>query len=158
LSIAAITDVTTPSTRSKSLALVGIAFSLAFTLGPSLGAYFASQDLFRLASSPMISLPLIGQVKLNSYAVPAAITLGLLAIETVYLGVYLPETKGWKKGEEEEEAKKGEVETKMRSLKDRKERLRKLEWIHFGFLFFFSGELSLMSVTGRFSLTSSNGS
>jgi len=90
----------------------------------------------------MINFPLIGHVKLNSYAVPAAITLGLLAIETVYLGGYLPETKGWKKAEEEEEAKKGEVETKMRSLEDRKERLRKLEWIHFGFLFFFSGTLS----------------
>jgi len=153
LSIAAITDVTTPSNRSKSLALVGIAFSLAFTLGPSLGAYFASQDLFHLASSPIVNLPLIGEIKLNSYAVPAAITLGLLLIETVYLGVCLPETKGWEKvEEEEEEPKKGEVETKKRSLEERRERLRKLEWIHFGFLFFFSGELLVISERGCLSL------
>lgn len=33
LSTAIISDVTTPSTRSRSLALVGIAFSVCFTLG-----------------------------------------------------------------------------------------------------------------------------
>ncbi|GAA6010640.1 hypothetical protein JCM11491_003006 [Sporobolomyces phaffii] len=144
LSIAAISDVTTPATRSKSLALVGIAFSLAFTLGPSLGAYFASTDLFRLASSPSIKIPLLDTtVALNSYAVPAAITFGLLTIETLYLALRLPETRGWKQEEvvERDGATVGDDEgsVRRRSVSERRERLRTLEWIHFGFLFFFSG-------------------
>ncbi|GAA5967489.1 hypothetical protein JCM3765_004686 [Sporobolomyces pararoseus] len=141
LSIAAISDVTTPATRSKSLALVGIAFSLAFTLGPSLGAYFASKDLFHLALSPIVNVPILGNIKLNSYAVPASITLALLTVETLYLAVYLPETKNWRKlqsGEAKETKVTSRQEVK-RTLEERRERLERLEWIHFGFLFFFSG-------------------
>ncbi|GAA5930104.1 uncharacterized protein JCM15063_004718 [Sporobolomyces koalae] len=144
LSIASITDVTTPATRSKSLALVGIAFSVAFTLGPSLGAYFAARDWFHLSSSPTIDLPLVGPIGLNSYAVPAAITLALLTVETLYLTARLPETKGWKLAVTREEKsepshQQGTEETVPRTVAERRERLGKLESIHFGFLFFFSG-------------------
>jgi predicted MFS family arabinose efflux permease len=48
MSIAMITDITTPETRSRGLALVGIAFALGFTVGPPLGAFFASIDLFEV--------------------------------------------------------------------------------------------------------------
>ncbi|XP_076165230.1 major facilitator superfamily domain-containing protein rtet isoform X2 [Ptiloglossa arizonensis] len=41
LSIAIITDVTSPKTRGKAMALVGIAFSIGFVLGPMIGAFFA---------------------------------------------------------------------------------------------------------------------
>ncbi|GAA6057113.1 hypothetical protein JCM3770_002086 [Rhodotorula araucariae] len=92
LSIAAITDVTTPATRARSLALVGAAFSLAFTVGPSIGAYL-SQRAFAHAS--VVNLSWLGEVHLNAYAVPAAMTLALLAFETAYLALYLPETRGW---------------------------------------------------------------
>lgn len=37
MSITMITDITTPKTRGKALALVGIAFAFAFTLGPLIG-------------------------------------------------------------------------------------------------------------------------
>jgi MFS family permease len=48
MSIAMITDITTSETRSRGLALVGIAFALGFTVGPPLGAFFASVDLFEV--------------------------------------------------------------------------------------------------------------
>ncbi|XP_031842760.1 major facilitator superfamily domain-containing protein rtet isoform X2 [Nomia melanderi] len=41
LSMAIITDVTSPKTRGKAMALVGIAFSIGFVLGPMIGAFFA---------------------------------------------------------------------------------------------------------------------
>ncbi|WVQ93437.1 hypothetical protein IAU59_000511 [Kwoniella sp. CBS 9459] len=86
LSTAIISDVTSVENRSKSLALVGIAFSICFTLGPSLGAYFASKPL------PVTS----NEKRFNMYALPATVTLVLLLIETTYLYFSLPETKGWK--------------------------------------------------------------
>jgi len=82
----------------------------------------------------------LGDTKLNSYAVPAATTLGLLSIETLYLALCLPETKGWRKDVEEPTAEE-KKDKSSRTMKERKERLKNLEWIHFGFLFFFSGEL-----------------
>ncbi|XP_034939788.1 major facilitator superfamily domain-containing protein 10 isoform X2 [Chelonus insularis] len=41
LSMAIITDVTTPKTRGKSMALVGIAFSIGFIVGPMIGVIFS---------------------------------------------------------------------------------------------------------------------
>jgi hypothetical protein len=43
LSVAILSDVSSPATRARSLALVGIAFSLCFTIGPMLGAWLASK-------------------------------------------------------------------------------------------------------------------
>lgn len=147
LSIAAISDVTTKANRSKSLALVGLAFAISFTLGPSIGAYFASKDLFRLAHSPVVNVPLVGSVTLNSFAVPAAITLALLAIETLYLAVCLPETKGWPRDVSSKEAEKTRDQGARKTIQQRRETLGRLEWVHFGFLFFFSGERPIYSST-----------
>lgn len=52
MSVAMITDITTKQTRSKGLALVGIAFALGFTIGPPLGAFFASINLFEVYFLP----------------------------------------------------------------------------------------------------------
>lgn len=138
MSIAVISDVTNSETRSKSLALVGVAFSLAFTLGPSLGAYFASRTM------GIGSLVSIGgyEIQLNGYAVPAAVTLGLLTIETIFLALYLPETRWWKEGQEDTDDAKVSAETAVagRTLEQRLQRLKDLQWLHLGFLFFFSGE------------------
>ncbi|XP_024881785.1 major facilitator superfamily domain-containing protein 10 [Temnothorax curvispinosus] len=41
LSMAVISDVTSPKTRGKAMALVGIAFSIGFVVGPMIGAFFA---------------------------------------------------------------------------------------------------------------------
>lgn len=132
LSIAAISDVTPAATRSKSLALVGVAFSLAFTLGPSLGAYFAQKTLGTASRVTIAGR----ELRLNSYAVPAAVTLVLLAVETVYLAACLPETR-WDRAEEDGETR-DEKRVARRTVAQRRERLRRLEAIHRWFLFFFS--------------------
>lgn len=157
LSQAIISDVTTPETRSKSLALVGIAFSVCFTFGPSIGAYFASRSLPTTASpnSPDKS----SRPVLNVYAFPALVSLVLLCIETFYLYVSLPETRGYKSRvglkdlpqggsgtEQKTEEKEGGV--KRESVEVRKERLRKLGRLHGLFLLFFSGaEFTLTFLT-----------
>ncbi|GAA5892788.1 hypothetical protein JCM6882_000580 [Rhodosporidiobolus microsporus] len=159
LSIACITDVTSPATRSRSLALVGIAFAIAFTLGPSIGAYFSSRVIGRgsVVSLPSIlvdSLGLPAQVRLNSYAVPAAITLVLLAVETAYLALCLPETRGWEKKVEDDSAAKKAAPVApptSRTPAERVKRLRRLERVHFLFLFFFAGaEFTLTFLTHNF--------
>lgn len=134
LSIACISDVTSVATRSKSLALVGGAFSLAFTLGPSLGAYFASRTMGRGSRITIAGR----EWQLNSYAVPALVTLALLTIETVYLAVSLPETR-WYKDKEDEDTPET-TSSATRTLKQRQERLKDLQWLHLWFLFFFSGK------------------
>ncbi|KDE08560.1 hypothetical protein, variant [Microbotryum lychnidis-dioicae p1A1 Lamole] len=156
LSIAAITDVTSPEERSRSLALVGVAFSLAFTLGPSLGAYFASRVVGRVQRITVAG----HQLEINSYAVPALVTFVLLSIETLYLALRLPETRWWKEDQAEEDkasaasAPKSVADEKAaaaalkRTPAKRQARLKELQWLHFGFLFFFSGaEFTLTFLT-----------
>ncbi|GAA5863672.1 hypothetical protein JCM8547_003688 [Rhodosporidiobolus lusitaniae] len=160
LSIACITDVTSPATRSRSLALVGFAFAIAFTLGPSLGAYFSSRTFGRGSALSLPSfltcLPGVpAEIKLNSYAVPAAITLALLTVETIYLALCLPETKGWAKKAEEPtsttEPKKPVAPATPRTPEQRLRQLAKLQRIHFAFLFFFAGaEFTLTFLTHNF--------
>ncbi|KAK4046441.1 hypothetical protein OIO90_006563 [Microbotryomycetes sp. JL221] len=149
LSIAIITDVTLPSQRSRSLALVGAAFSIAFVFGPPLGAWFA-QKTFSTASNWTV---LGYAIKLNVYAVPAAMTLALLIFETILLAIKLPETKDWNlssaegKQEKPDESKQDFEDSQARA-QDVTERLRSLGLIHFGFLLFFSGaEYALTFVT-----------
>ncbi|TPX58234.1 hypothetical protein PhCBS80983_g03269 [Powellomyces hirtus] len=89
MSIAVISDITTAQTRSKGLALVGIAFSLGFTVGPPLGAYFTSVDLTKV-------FPLLAGLPINQYSSPALFAFVLIVIETLYLFVKLPETRGYK--------------------------------------------------------------
>ncbi|KAF9925714.1 hypothetical protein FBU30_004580 [Linnemannia zychae] len=85
LSIAMISDITTPATRSKGLAMVGIAFAIAFTIGPALGAYFANKDL-------VAAFPGLAQYGLHSFSGSALLALVLLSIESLYLWAKLPET------------------------------------------------------------------
>ncbi|EIN10419.1 MFS DHA1 sub-family [Punctularia strigosozonata HHB-11173 SS5] len=86
LAIAILSDVTSPATRAKALAHVGIAFAICFCIGPPIGAYFASRP-------PPAALSALG-IELNLYAVPAALTLVLLVVETAFLIIALPETRG----------------------------------------------------------------
>ncbi len=84
-------------------------------------------------------LPVLGQtvtLELNSYALPALISLLLLMIETIGLFYLLPETKGWRTTDSDEV---GVVSIIIKSEVERAERLKELEWLHLGFLFFFSG-------------------
>ncbi|KAI0036795.1 MFS general substrate transporter [Vararia minispora EC-137] len=85
LAIAILSDVTTPETRSKALAHVGIAFAICFCIGPPIGAYFASRP---------VSIGSSFGLELNIYAAPALLTLVLLLLETLFLVLALPETRG----------------------------------------------------------------
>lgn len=85
LSIAMISDITTPATRSRGLAMVGIAFAIAFTIGPALGAYFANKDL-------VAAFPGLAQYGLHPFSGSALLALVLLTVESLYLYAKLPET------------------------------------------------------------------
>lgn len=84
---AILSDITTPANRAKALAHVGIAFAICFCIGPPIGAYFASQPV-----APRQTV--FGTTELNVYAAPAILTLVLLVVETAFLAVALPETRG----------------------------------------------------------------
>ncbi|KAH8105911.1 MFS general substrate transporter [Cristinia sonorae] len=86
LAIAILSDITTPENRSKALAHVGIAFAICFIIGPPIGAYFASRPL-----PPSFTA---SGYELNVYAMPAILTLVLLVLETLFLIIALPETRG----------------------------------------------------------------
>ncbi|KAL4743200.1 major facilitator superfamily domain-containing protein [Aspergillus similis] len=70
------TDISEPSQRGSTMALVGACFSIAFTFGPALGAYLSG----------------IMTVKANPFATAAGVSLGLILLETGYIYACLPET------------------------------------------------------------------
>ncbi|KAJ1971792.1 hypothetical protein H4R35_005049 [Dimargaris xerosporica] len=91
LSHAMITDITPEAERSKSLAWVGIAFAIGFTLGPPLSAYLVSLDTKISAlvlGSPTPSLTTL----LSPFPWPAVLTVVLLLLELLYIYWALPET------------------------------------------------------------------
>jgi len=143
LAIAILSDVTTPANRAKALAHVGIAFAICFCIGPPIGAYFASRPL-------PASINTFG-LDLNVYAVPATITLVLLVLETAFLILALPETRGKRAQPLSEKpaatngaskpAQKASVEQRIKNLKT-------LRGLHFLFLGIFSGvEFTLTFLT-----------
>lgn len=143
LAIAIISDVSDAQSRGKCLALVGIAFSLCFTVGPSLGAWFAT----RSAGTTEKPVAWLGR-DWNVYAVPAAISLGLLVVETVYLAAALPETRPVKneKVKTEKPAEKA-IAAKADPVAV-EERLASLRRLHLLFLLIFSGaEFTLTFLT-----------
>ncbi|KAJ7129548.1 major facilitator superfamily domain-containing protein [Mycena epipterygia] len=143
LAIAILSDVTTPANRSKALAHVGIAFAICFCIGPPIGAYFASRPL-------PASMNTLG-LDLNVYAVPAAITLVLLVLETLFLILALPETRGKRMQPPTEKAANGASPSKSArkaSVDQRISILKTLRRLHFLFLGIFSGvEFTLTFLT-----------
>ncbi|KAG0047099.1 hypothetical protein BGZ83_007766 [Gryganskiella cystojenkinii] len=171
LSIAMISDITTPATRSRGLAMVGIAFAIAFTIGPALGAYFANKDLVAL-------FPGLAQYGLHPFSGSALLALVLLTVESLYLYVRLPETnsESWRLAVQESvEAEKQKSKTDSGTVngttkasthatteesiaKDQQESerivrlqhsyLARLSFTHFAHLFLFSGmEFTLTFLT-----------
>ncbi|PUU80952.1 major facilitator superfamily domain-containing protein [Tuber borchii] len=139
LAIAIATDVSTPETRGATLALVGAAFSIAFTFGPMLGAFLASKT---------ISLE-------NPFAAAAVFSLVLLVAETAFLYWKLPETRP-----PDEEPSKVDMQLKRENESEKAEDKKKIEGspegssivllnlTHFLFLLIFSGmEFSLPFMT-----------
>ncbi|KAF8826865.1 hypothetical protein HHX47_DHR5001039 [Lentinula edodes] len=133
LAIAILSDVTTPENRSKALAHVGIAFAICFCIGPPIGAYFASK--------PLPAANTFG-VEFNIYAVPAIITLILLSVETVFLIVALPETRGKgikpveNKSKSNGKSTNGATIPKSKTIEQRIEILKSLRTLHLLFLVF----------------------
>lgn len=82
---AAIADVTTPETRSKGMAFVGIAFALGFILGPALGGYLA---LF----NPLSHFPSLSTYGINPFSTPATLSFILSLINVLYIIFYFKET------------------------------------------------------------------
>ncbi|XP_011303553.1 major facilitator superfamily domain-containing protein 10 [Fopius arisanus] len=78
LSMAIITDATLPSKRGRSMALVGIAFSIGFVLGPIIGVLFS-----RISS---------GSRDDHWYVYPALFAFSLSLVNLLYVGLSLEET------------------------------------------------------------------
>lgn len=150
LAIAILSDVTSAANRSKALASVGIAFAICFCVGPPIGAYFASRPL---------PTNIIRGVELNIYATPAALTLVLLVLETVFLAVALPETRLSKKQKGKSvdfdlddavpsPTTSRSVDLRGKSVQDRLQLLKSMATVHFLFLGIFSGvEFTLAFLT-----------
>jgi predicted MFS family arabinose efflux permease len=128
LATAMASDISDESSRGSTMAIIGACFSVAFTLGPGLGAWLST----------------IATVKSNPFATAAGFSLFLIVTETIYLYMCLPETlpaltgkgkKGTKKGEKKA-ATKAVVRTNSHFL---------LNAVHFVFLLFFSGMESSLS-------------
>jgi len=155
LAIAILSDVTSPETRSNALAHVGIAFAICFCIGPPIGAYFASRPLPKSMNSLGLDL--------NVYAVPAFLTLVLLVVETAFLFVALPETRGRKRISASQEKPKAPPVNEngngkhssgppkpisKRTVQSRIDVLEALRRLHFFFLTIFSGvEFTLTFLT-----------
>ncbi|KAI9489109.1 major facilitator superfamily domain-containing protein [Zychaea mexicana] len=141
LSIAIISDVTPPLQRSRSLALVGIAFAVAFTFGPAIGAWFASVDLSKIFP---------GASGIYPFSMPAIVALVLLSIETLYIFNKIPETKEAKSAaaRKEEQTHTKTLKNNVESVEQRISNLRRLKLIHCLHLFLFSGmEFTLVFLT-----------
>ncbi|CAI7603376.1 unnamed protein product [Penicillium pancosmium] len=76
LADAIVGDVTDEAGRSGCMALIGACFSVAFTVGPVLGAALGSVDV----------------VKDNPFFVAAGVSLGFVVVETGFIWAFLPET------------------------------------------------------------------
>jgi len=149
LAIAILSDVTTPENRSKALAQVGIAFAICFCIGPPIGAYFASKPL-----PPAFNT---WGLEMNVYAAPALLTLILLVLETIFLMVALPETRGTRINAVAKEKDKVDdgpspaaaiAKKPVLTVKERIDVLTTLGRLHFLFLSVFSGiEFTLTFLT-----------
>ncbi|KAJ2336094.1 hypothetical protein GGI00_001021 [Coemansia sp. RSA 2681] len=141
-----IADVTDAGSRSKGMALVGIAFAVGFTLGPSIGAYFSTK----------MSAEGSGGSALAPFAAAAVFSLALLVTESLYLYFKLPETLHFKKSTNDDDndndkggdavSEKAAVITATTMTATTKQAndnvrqvLRRLNVVHFAYLFFFSG-------------------
>ncbi|KAJ2610401.1 hypothetical protein H4S08_003628 [Coemansia sp. RSA 1365] len=143
LSNTIIADVTDTTTRSHGMALVGIAFAVGFTIGPSVGAYFARLPL---ESSDISS----GNVFTYApFATAALFSLALLLAESLYLYIRLPETLHFRRNQipvsDSENDDQNKPKAASYSLLKQQDStrvqkiLRRLNLLHFAYLFFFSG-------------------
>ncbi|KAJ4302805.1 hypothetical protein N0V90_001696 [Kalmusia sp. IMI 367209] len=137
LAMAIATDISDESQRGATMALVGACFSIAFTFGPTLGAWLST----------------IQSVKENPFATAAGFSLFLIVTETIYLYLCLPETLPIAQPKESESTKEKQANGNGQAKTEDKPRVRTnshtlLNATHFSFILFFSGmEFSLPFMT-----------
>ena len=133
LALAIATDISSDEDRGKTMAMIGVCFSIAFTFGPALGA----------------ALSQVTTVAANPFATAAGFSLFLIVTETIYLYYALPETHLVTKptsngtsngtGNHDKPAAKTHERTNSHTI---------LNLTHFSYIFFFSGmEFSLPFMT-----------
>ncbi len=143
------TDISDPSQRGSTMALVGACFSIAFTFGPALGAFLAS----------------ITTVAANPFATAAGVSLALIVLETAYIYACLPETHprltsllkspSTSSTAQESPAKSTKPTTSSQTLRRYTNNPAILNGLHFLFLLPFSGmEFSLPFLTATFYVNS----
>lgn len=135
LATAIATDISTDEQRGATMALVGACFSIAFTVGPALGAWLGG----------------ITSVARNPFATAAGFSLVLIVTETVYLYFALPETLPVLEKKEEKSNGHANGNGVARVVEKEKERTNPV-WLlnatHFAFVLIFSGmEFSLPFMT-----------
>lgn len=129
LAMAIATDISTDADRGKTMALVGVCFSVAFTFGPALGAFLAN----------------ITTVAANPFATAAGVSLALIVTETIYLYFALPETHP-RSQLKQEGAAGGDKQAVVKGERTNSHFV--LNLTHFSFILFFSGmEFSLPFMT-----------
>ena len=129
LATAIATDISDEQSRGSTMALIGACFSIAFTVGPALGAALAN----------------ISTVAANPFGTTAAVSLALIGAETAYLYFYLPETLP---SSTSTTPANGTVPTKRPAIRTRTNSHVILNLTHFLFVLFFSGmEFSLPFLT-----------
>lgn len=132
LAMAIATDISDESQRGATMALVGACFSIAFTFGPTLGAYLST----------------IQSVKDNPFATAAGFSLLLIVSETVYLYFCLPETLPIATPKTKTTNGNGHAKSDAPKLRVRTNSHTILNATHFVFILFFSGmEFSLPFMT-----------
>uniref|UniRef100_A0A1A8BZ22 Major facilitator superfamily domain-containing protein 10 n=1 Tax=Nothobranchius kadleci TaxID=1051664 RepID=A0A1A8BZ22_NOTKA len=155
LCTAVVADLPCPKARNRGMAMIGVAFSLGFTVGPLMGAYFA------------ISSRTSGNV---FFQTPALLSLAFSAADLLFIWLMLPETLP--KDVKTSTSGRGDswdllsplslfhfsavTRTKDPPSKDRMQKLQVLGLVYFCYLFLFSGlEFSLSFLTHqRFQFTS----
>jgi MFS family permease len=80
---AAVADTTSDTTRSRGMAIIGIAFGLGFILGPALGGLLSIWDLSALFP---------GVAGLHPFSLPALVALVLSLVNLVYVARFFDET------------------------------------------------------------------
>ncbi|TKS78426.1 Major facilitator superfamily domain-containing protein 10 [Collichthys lucidus] len=155
LCTAIVADLPCPKARNRGMAMIGIAFSLGFTVGPLMGAYFA------------ISSRTTGNI---FYQTPALLALAFSVADLVFIWLMLPETL--KKDVKDPSSGFGDSRDLLNPLslfhftavtkskdppsKKRMQKLHVLGLVYFCYLFLFSGlEFTLSFLTHqRFQFTS----
>uniref|UniRef100_A0A7N8YM38 Major facilitator superfamily domain containing 10 n=1 Tax=Mastacembelus armatus TaxID=205130 RepID=A0A7N8YM38_9TELE len=153
LCTAIVADLPSPKARNRGMAMIGIAFSLGFTVGPLMGAYFA------------LSSRTTGNV---FYQTPALLALAFSAADLLFIWLMLPETltkDASPSGFGDSSNLLNPVSlfhfsavsrTKDPPSKERMQKLQMLGLVYFCYLFLFSGlEFTLSFLTHqRFKFTS----